>query len=163
VRELEQKLNDLQQVSSDLHADNERLKRELAKMATENEILRATSQAGIATPMNGHTTASEPTTTGPMKFQPTDLGYNVKEDGTREPVHRVVISEETGEKLLDASATWDMIQSHDLYKQGLVDMAHVFDKLKDFARCDGQGVVYEERSIRLAIEESVAGGRDELI
>ena len=53
VRELEQKLSDLEKASNSLHEDNERLKRELAKYATENEILRATANAALGAAMNG--------------------------------------------------------------------------------------------------------------
>jgi hypothetical protein len=56
-----------------------------------------------------------------------------------------------------------MIQSHDLFKRGLVDVGDVCERLKRVAKCDGQGPVFEEGDVRRAIEESVAGGSDELI
>ncbi|KAL2014181.1 hypothetical protein VTN00DRAFT_1706 [Thermoascus crustaceus] len=163
VRELEQKLSDLEQASNTLHADNERLKRELAKYATENEILRATSNAGIGSGVNGRGADPETTTTGPMKYSPTDFYSSVLAEGERMPTHRITVSEETGERLLDAGATWDMIQGHELFKRGLVDIGDVCERLKGVARCDGQGPVFEESVVRRAIEESVAGGSDELI
>ena len=49
VRELEEKVNNLEQASSNLVADNERLKRELARFTTENEILRARLPKKITT------------------------------------------------------------------------------------------------------------------
>ncbi|KAL1971053.1 hypothetical protein VTN77DRAFT_4 [Rasamsonia byssochlamydoides] len=162
VRELEQKVSDLEQTSNHLYADNERLKRELAKVSTENEILRATTQSAL----NGHhgESESEQTTTGPMRFSPTDLYSSVTgEKGERKVAHRIVVSEETGERLLDAGATWDMIQNHTLFKQGLVDIGDVCERLKGHVRCDGQGPVFEEGRVLKAIEESVAGGNDELI
>lgn len=71
---------------------------------------------------------------------------------------------DTGEPLLNAGATWDYIQSHDLFKRGLVEIGDVCERLKKMARCDGSGPVFQEKDIRLAISESaVAGGRDELI
>lgn len=165
VRELEQKLSELQQTSNNLYADNERLKRELAKISTENEILRATSQSGLAA--SGKRlgeSESEQTTTGPMRFSPTDFYSSVTgKNGEHKFAHRIVVSEETGERLLDAGATWEMIQNHPLFKQGLVDIGHVCERLKGHARCDGQGPVFEESRVRQAIEESVAGGSDELI
>ncbi|KAL1986363.1 hypothetical protein VTN96DRAFT_6442 [Rasamsonia emersonii] len=163
VRELEQKLSDLQQTSNDLYADNERLKRELAKVSTENEILRATTQSGVAVKGHGESDPGQ-TTTGPMRFSPTDFYSSVTgEKGEHKVAHRIVVSEETGERLLDAGATWDMIQNHKLFKQGLVDIGDVCERLKGFVRCDGQGPVFEESRVRKAIEESVAGGSDELI
>lgn len=163
VRELEQKLSDLEKASNSLHEDNERLKRELAKYATENEILRATANAGLGAAMNGRGADPETTTTGPMKYTPTDFYSSVLAPGERMPTHRITVNEETGERLLDAGATWDMIQGHELFKRGLVDIGDVCEKLKGAARCDGQGPVFEESVVRKAIEESVAGGSDELI
>jgi hypothetical protein len=50
VKELEAKLTSLQNQSSTLNGENERLRRELAKIATENEILRATSGSSFNGP-----------------------------------------------------------------------------------------------------------------
>lgn len=170
MRDLEQKLNDLEQASSTLHADNERLKQQLAKVATENEILRATSQSRVGgANQQGDQPNNEQdpsTTTGPMRFSPTDFYASVLSDHGdrhRSPVHRVVVNKETGERLLDAGATWDYIQNHELFKRGLVDIAAVSDRLKPHAQCDGQGPVFEEGKIRRILEESVAAGSDELI
>ena len=69
----------------------------------------------------------------------------------------------TGEKLLAAGATWDLIQGHELYRRGLVDVEDVCERLKERATCDGSGPAFAEGEVRRAIEESVAGGTDELI
>ena len=69
----------------------------------------------------------------------------------------------TGGKELPAQATWDLIQSHPLVKQGLVDIADVCERLRGMARCDGQGPVFEERAVWRVVEESRRGGGDELI
>ncbi|CRG85764.1 hypothetical protein PISL3812_02782 [Talaromyces islandicus] len=172
VRELEQKLNDLEQTSTDLHADNERLKRELARIATENEILRATGSRhngnghGEDDAVSGHNneTNGHNTMTGPLEFSPIDVQQSIADsskDGNLP--HRIVISDKTGERLLNARATWDMIQDHSLFKQGLVDIGDVCDRLKGFEKCDGQGPVFEEGRVKKAIEESVGCGNDELI
>jgi AP-1-like factor len=176
VRELEQKLNDLEQTSTDLHADNERLKRELARIATENEILRATGSKqngnnndnGDSHEINDHHHnrhhSDNHTTTGPLKFSPIDVQKSIADsskDGNLP--HRIVISDKTGERLLNARATWDMIQDHSMFKQGLVDIGDVCSRLKGFEKCDGQGPVFEEGCVRKAIEESVGCGNDELI
>jgi AP-1-like factor len=70
---------------------------------------------------------------------------------------------ETDGALLPASATWDLIQSHSLVRQGFVDIADVCERLRGAARCDGSGPVFAEREVRKAIEESRRAGGDELI
>ncbi|GIJ99300.1 hypothetical protein Aspvir_001430 [Aspergillus viridinutans] len=161
VRELEEKVSTLEQESTTLAADNERLKRELAKYATENEILRATT--GQLASSQGRHLDSEPTVTGPMKYTPTDFYSNLVPKGEPAPTHRVTICEKTGERLLDAGATWDLIQGHELYKQGLVDIGDVSKRLKGLAQCNGQGPAFREGQVLRVIEASAAAGRDELI
>jgi AP-1-like factor len=165
VRDLEDKVNNLEQASDTLHADNERLKRELAKYTTENEILRATSQHPNRA-FGKMNEPPEPTVTGPMRYSPTDFYSSLVPDGPatpRSPQHRVTVCPVTGEKLLDAGATWDLIQGHELFKRGQVDIGDVTERLKGMAQCDGQGPAFKEGQVRQAIEESVAMGRDELI
>ena len=70
---------------------------------------------------------------------------------------------ETGERLLDAGATWDLIQGHELFQRGMVDIGFVSERLKGSAQCDGQGPAFREGAVRRAIEESAANGNDELI
>ncbi|EED20183.1 bZIP transcription factor (Fcr3), putative [Talaromyces stipitatus ATCC 10500] len=181
VKELEQKLTDLQAQSMTLHADNERLKRELAKVATENEILRATSSTGEAinddtnnrsnhnSPIDddSNKAASSSTTAiinGPKGWAALDVRKQYAADyKTGNLPHRVVLSAENGERLLDTKATWDLIQNHPLFQKGLVDIGDVCERLKPFTKCDGQGPVFEEGRVRKVIEESVACGNDELI
>jgi AP-1-like factor len=158
VKDLEQKLNTLEQSSSSLLADNERLKRELQKVATENEILRATGINGASL---GEANGS---VVGPMSYSPSEFYSNLlRSHDNKTPSHRITISDTTGERLLGAGATWDAIQEHTLFKRGLVDVGDVCDRLKNLAKCDGQGPVFEERDIRMAIEQSAASGSDELI
>jgi hypothetical protein len=112
-------------------------------------------------------TLDNSTTTGPMRFSPTDFDSTLLSDHgdarNRNPAHRIVVNHETGERLLDAGATWDYIQNHELFKRGLVDIAIVSDRLKGFAKCDGQGPVFEEGRIQTILQESAAGKSDELI
>lgn len=163
VKDLEAKLAALEAASQQTMTENERLKREMQKVNTENEILRATASlqgAGAGSPgSNGHT----PLTAGPMQYNPRDFYTNVLENHeNKTPSHRIVTSD-AGEKLLAAGATWDLIINHDLFKRGLVDVGDVSERLKNQAKCDGQGPVFEERAILQAIEESVASGSDELL
>lgn len=161
VKDLEAKLASLEAAQQQTTTENEQLKRDLQKMSTENEILRATSQIqGANGPMSP---GAAPTTTGPMRFNPTDFYSDLLANHTNKtPSHRVVESEK-GERLLAAGATWDFIINHELFKRGLVDVGDVSERLKSQAKCDGQGPVFEERAIVRAIQESVASGSDELI
>lgn len=78
--------------------------------------------------------------------------------------NRLIVDDETGEPLLAAGATWEYIQSSELFRQGIVDVGDVCETLKRSARDDGKGPVFRESDIRRAIEESArAGERDELI
>ena len=77
--------------------------------------------------------------------------------------HRIGLSTETGKRLLDTKATWDLIQSHLLFQKGLVDIGDVYERLKRITKYDGHGPVFEEGRVRKIIEESVACGNDELI
>ncbi len=77
--------------------------------------------------------------------------------------HRITISPLTGQRLLSAGATWDYIQANPLFKEGLVDIAAVSERLKGLAECDGTGPAFEEGTVTRAIEESAGFGSDELI
>jgi AP-1-like transcription factor len=167
---LETKLASLQHQSVSLNGENERLKREITKIATENEILRATSGSSHNGPSPFMEEPDE--LVGPLGFVPTDmpsdrlkkaseLSSKYAHYGT---LTMLTVDDETGEPLLGAGATWDYIQSHELFKKGLVDVGDVCERLKKVARCDGQGPVFQENDVRQAIVHSaVAGGRDELI
>ena len=101
---------------------------------------------------------------GPLTYSPTDFQEAVGLDPTAHPVsHRIFRSETTGEKLLAAGATWDMIQGHELYRRGMLDVLDVCERLKGSATCDGSGPAFREGEVRKAIEESVLAGGDELI
>ena len=82
---------------------------------------------------------------------------------TPEISHRITTSAATGERMLGTGSTWDLIQGHELYKRGQVDLARLCDNLKGKAICDGTGPAYPEGSVKQAIEESVGGAGDELI
>lgn len=161
VKDLEAKLASLEAAQQETCTENEKLKRDLQKVSTENEILRATSTARG----DGGSAPSQQTviTTGPMEYNPTDFYSNVLAlHPNKSPSHRVVTSD-SGDRLYAAGATWDFIINHDLYKKGLVDIADISNRLKHKAKCDGQGPVFEEQAILDAIEHSVASGSDELL
>lgn len=168
VKDLEAKLTTLQHHSVSLNGENERLRKEITKIATENEILRATS----GSQNNGPTPFLEDPDelVGPLGYVPTDMpskknGHELSSKyahyGT---LTMLTLDDETGEPLLTVGATWDYIQAHELFRRGLVEVGDVCEQLKKLARCDGQGPVFQESDVRQAIVDSaVAGGRDELI
>lgn len=161
MKDLEAKLASLEAAQQDTATENEKLKRDLQKVSTENEILRATSSVRG----DGDNSPSQQTmmTTGPMEYNPTDFYSDVlSQHPNKTPSHRIVTSD-GGERLYAAGATWDLIIGHELYKKGMVDIADISNRLRDKAQCDGQGPVFEESAIMQAIEESVACGSDELI
>ncbi|MCJ1367843.1 hypothetical protein MMC16_006978 [Acarospora aff. strigata] len=166
VKDLEQKLTSLEHASTTLASDNERLKRELEKIATENEILRAT-YALPKSHSDPHRTPLVPSATnGPTSYSPTQFYTTMLSDHPSHPSeisHKITVSNTTGERLLAAGATWDLIQAHPSFKAGLVDIGDVSERLKKSFQCDGQGPVFAEGDIRRAVEESVAAGSDELI
>lgn len=157
VKDLEAKLAALEKNSANVAEENERLKLQLQRAATENEILKATSS-------HPHRGGSEPLpNAGPMRYSPKDFYTEVLHaHENKTPSHRIVTSE-NGERMFAAGATWDYIIKHPLYARGLVDVGDVSDRLKKVAKCDGQGPVFEEREIIDAIEKSVASGSDELL
>lgn len=159
----------------------EKLRRELARITTENEILRATSGSSANGPtpflLESERDDLDSVTAGPLTYTPTDYTSKLRttRDGTTDwsPTSKwaqfglniaTPVDDENGEPLYTAGQTWDYIQNHERFKKGLVDVGDVCERLKKMARCDGQGPVFQESDIRAAIQESaVAGGRDELI
>jgi AP-1-like factor len=167
VRDLEAKLSALENSSSTLQSDNERLKLALQRARTENEILRATS-------------ARSPTYSRPVSASYPSPGAHLPDEDTHEPDYNVqslpngsVVNaagrdhaasrHKAPGKQVPASQAWDVIQSHPLVKQGLVDVADVVERLKGKATCDGHGPVFEESTIWQTVEESRRSGGDELI
>lgn len=187
VRELEEKLRALESSTHSLQSDNERLKLLLQRAKTENEILRATtSTAGRASSGSGSRPSSpsggadgadglgidldkDPYTT----VQPQASGASSSAAATRSAsasgssgVGGAQHARGAGSRmhLLGASQTWDLIQSHPLVRSGAVDVADVCERLRNAAKCDGQGPVFEEAAIyRVIEEESSRGGGDALI
>ena len=161
--------------STDLLTDNERLKRELDRINTQNEILRATTapsrlphqdQSGHS-PIEPSTTASEGLQSGPMIYSDSTFNAAFVDQKNRVPdqpiSHRIDISAATGERLLATGAAWELIQGHELYRRGLVDIGEVCDRLKEKILCDGTGPTFEEGEVIKAIEDSVGAAGDELI
>lgn len=175
VKDLEIKLKSIEAHSTDLMSDNERLKRELDRLATQNEILRATT-APLKLPhqessqdQRASSTSPSPKAlaSGPMIYSPSTFNNAFSEHnpaGPDDPIsHRIQISAHTGERLLATGAAWELIQSHELYRQGLVDIGEVCDRLKEKVLCDGSGPTFAEKDVMQAIEDSIGAAGDELI
>lgn len=169
VKDLEAKLATLEATQHKTASENEKLKRDLQKVSTENEILRATSSLQAAAAATGTSPGSDGTggsammTTGPMTYNPTDFYTDLLANhDVKTPSHRIATSD-SGERLLGAGATWDLIIGHESFKRGLIDVADISNRLKNQAKCDGQGPVFEERAIMAAIEQSVGSGSDSLL
>ncbi|KAF1983876.1 hypothetical protein K402DRAFT_414248 [Aulographum hederae CBS 113979] len=162
VKDLEAKLTALESSATHLATDNERLKLALQRAHTENEILRATGS-----PTHTRRTSYSHASTGPQ------FGTSAAFDAAVDPTYtaggmyggynNAGYSSSSNGQLLPAGATWDLIQSHPLVRQGHVDVADVCERLRNKARCDGQGPVFAEAEVWRAVEESRRGGGDELI
>ena len=167
MKDLENKLSALENSTHSLQSDNERLKLALQRARTENEILRATS-------------GQSPTSSRPVSVSYPSPGAHLPEEGLKDDDYNVqslnngsVINAADKDhaasrrkvkgREIPAAQAWDVIQSHPLVKQGLVDIADVCERLKGAATCDGHGPVFAEAAIWQAIEESRRSGGDELI
>jgi len=152
TRELEARLAAIELSQLTLNAENDRLRRDLERLAVERKIMEAVSTPPI-----------RDVTNRPMAYNPVGFYENLlRMQSIKAPSHRIV-SDDEGSLLLAAGATWDLIVRHDLFKLGLVDIADVSERLKGKARSDGQGPVFAERDILVAIEQSVASTADELV
>lgn len=164
VKELEAKLASMEAERQKTTTENEKLKRDLQKISTENQILRATTS--LSSPNGsggGGGGGQQPLMTGPQEYKPTDFFSTLLAGHDNKSLnHRIVVSE-SGERLYDASATWEYIINHDHYQNSRLDLADISNRLKGQAKCDGQGPVFEERAIREAIEYSMADGSDSLL
>lgn len=99
----------------------------------------------VSGPGSSHTPTNDSKGTGP------GLGFGSDTGPQAKGIHRVTYCPVTGDKLLDASAAWDLIQSHELAEQGLLDMEALSGRLKSMATCNGQGPAFREGEVRKAI------------
>lgn len=171
VKELEVKLKSIEAQSTDLLSDNERLRRELDRVTTQNEILRQTSGSnrhnGHGSPSDSDSAHSESLAAGPMLYSPKKFNAaferHMKDDEKENMSHQISIHQITGERLLAPGAAWDLIHSHEYVKRGMVDIAQVVDKLQDKIVCNGVGPSFPEDVLKRIIEESIDNASDELI
>ncbi|KAJ4384257.1 hypothetical protein N0V86_001104 [Didymella sp. IMI 355093] len=167
VRDLEAKLNALENNTHSLQSDNERLKLALQRARTENEILRATSghspsssrRVSASYPSPGALLPDEEMEEDSYNVQALSNGSVVNAADKDHPASRYM----SKGREVPAAQAWDVIQSHPLVKQGLVDVTDVVERLRGAAKCNGHGPVFEEGTIWQAVEESRRSGGDELI
>ncbi|KAF1947181.1 hypothetical protein EJ02DRAFT_449769 [Clathrospora elynae] len=166
VKELEVKLSALESSTHSLQSDNEQLKLALQRVRTENEILRATTGQSPSASRPVSVSYPSPGAHLPLEEEGENDDYNIQSLS-----HGSVLNAAGKEhsrrkakgKEVPAAQAWDLIQSHPLVKQGLVDVTDVCERLKGAAKCDGHGPVFEESTIWQAVEESRRSGGDELI
>ena len=170
VRDLEAKISTLESSVHLLQHENERLEHALKFIHADNKILQTTvSQPPTSLPpVSTHHPLPE---TRPMRTEThnkTKTVYSAQSLGiggvvsTADEQHAGSHHNTDGGSLT-ASQAWDLIQSHPLVKQGLADITHVCERLKSAAKCGGYGVVFEESTVLVAIEEAIGGGMDQLL
>ncbi|KAF2211082.1 hypothetical protein CERZMDRAFT_91030 [Cercospora zeae-maydis SCOH1-5] len=162
VRDLEAKLNHLTTTTSSLQSDNERLKVLLQRVQTENEILRATASSSpprhhppgfVDDPsllLSAHESKAS-RSSDDLRVNPSRLSNGLLSTKPSSPKAQDAPSSEMN--LLSANATWDLLQSHPLYRLGSVDIGEVCERLKKMARCEGAGPMFDEDGVRKVIEE----------
>ena len=165
-----------------IETDFERLQRENERLATQNEILRATpkpqphSQSQVSpserevSPIPGPQRYSPSSTfranlmsTLPQNYPPHQPDGPRVDPARGTSAYRLNVSATTGQKLLSMSAAWETVQNHDLYKRGQINIHELCEKMKSFSTCNGHGPAFPEDALLKAIEESVGGAGDELL
>ncbi|KAJ9641556.1 hypothetical protein H2201_003975 [Coniosporium apollinis] len=159
LRDLEDKLAALSSQHASLASTNSRLLAELERTRVENEILRASSSSDPhlirpPSPTDPHTDGD-----GPHLKQPPEGQGQEEARYTRALAAPPVLgtsaypSQGTQGTYLSPSAAWDLIQSHPLVRDGIVDITDVAARLQRRATCDGMGgPVFEAEAVREAVE-----------
>lgn len=153
---------------------NEELKRQVARFSTENVILRATAQAHFPDHENKEDeecTAEDKAqdTTGAQRNSATGRNnvngpvwpnkFTIMDGDGDTPMvpmqQGVKVNAETGERFLDASATWDLIADYRARNNVALDVQDIYVRMKGKTICDGQGAVIRESCVIRAIKESL--------
>lgn len=154
VKELEARNSTLQHAAVVLQKENEKLKRELVRVNKENQVLKAR-----ICPISDNITsflldADDPVTDLFSRSLDRDGGGQLSMEG------QLITppADGPGEPLLDAGATWDYIQAHELVEKGLADIGDTCEKLRRAARCDGTGRHFQEKDVTAAIRGRASAG-----
>ncbi|VUC38072.1 unnamed protein product [Clonostachys rosea] len=156
VKDLEVTLNELRESQEKATSENEKLKKDLQKITTENLILRASKGSEDYS-------STEVLVTGPSLQQLNKSAFASDMPSLNSKVSHRVLEAPDGTRLLAAGAAWDYIVSHPQYQTGLVDISSVSDYLMKNPSYDGQGPVFSEKDINDAIERSMTEGSDDLL
>lgn len=155
VRDLEAKLDLLTGTTSSLQSENERLKLMLRRAQSENELLRSKASSspsrrqpairsdnpGLLQPQ--HQSRAAPVQNGLwLSNASVPPGQNSPENTSGNK-----------ENSLNATGVWDILQLHPLYLSGTLDVGKVCERLKNKARCDGTGPVFDQAEVCAMIEE----------
>ncbi|KAK3352751.1 hypothetical protein B0T25DRAFT_192108 [Lasiosphaeria hispida] len=152
AQELEIKLAALELAQQKVMIENKQLQRRIEMLKTENEIRRAFMPTAADSSKIGGKPAR---VAGPTSYHPTEIYSNVLRNQAKSTPGRRIATANSSERLLAAGAVWDLITSHEQFKRGLVDIGDVCERLKNVAKWDGIGPVFEERAILQAIQLSV--------
>ena len=146
---------------SSLHSEHERLKAQLQRSQTDNEILRATRAPFLnETPPRiiDYSQVSQRADVNDRDFEDTD--FSPERSGVGSGSARALIAQPG---YLSAAATWNLLQVHPLLMSGAVDVQDVCDRLKRLARYEGSGPVFEEAVVRKVFEEMAITNGDDLL
>ena len=183
VQALKEQLNSTTAKMKNIETDFERLQRENQRLATQNEILRATSQPQSQPPPPRVPPPDREISPipGPQRYSPSsafqaNLMSGIPQDhpphqpdsappqsGRVTRDHRLDISATSGQRLLSMSAAWDVVQEHELFKRGQLNIHELCEKMKGFSTCNGHGPAFPEDALLEAIEDSVGGSGDDLL
>ncbi|CAH0046991.1 unnamed protein product [Clonostachys solani] len=157
VKDLEASLERLKTSQEKASEENERLRKDLQKMTTENQILKARSTNRRSVDSSADSLVTGP----PMNFSQSSSSSNVL-PGHKDKSGSHRAAEPKGQSLYAAGAAWDYIVAHGLFKRGLIDITSVSRYLQQRATSDGHGPMFSEQEILDAIHRSLADGSDNL-
>lgn len=175
VKDLEARNSTLQREAIVLQNENDKLRRELARVNAENQILQAKASSIANDPISflsdsndlvadllNHESNRDCGGISNMKAQLGDSSDWMA--GVRWPQSKIQLTTPPADgseaSLLDPGATWDYIQAHEMVKKGLADIGNICEKLKRAARCDGTGPAIQDKEVTTVTQESTDVGEE---
>lgn len=98
-----------------------------------------------------------------MHFNSSELNYDMLQNQANKRACHCIIVPNHSECLLAGGAAWDFIINHKLFKEGLIDIGDVSERLKHYTYYNSQGPVFLKSFIIVAIEQSVTSKTNNLI
>ncbi|KAG8624711.1 hypothetical protein KVT40_007778 [Elsinoe batatas] len=139
VKDLEEQLSIIQNKTTTLQKENERLRILLQRSQTENGVLRATAVRRQSASRAGR-----------------DDGYSasIASDSSLDDFSMTTPPNGGMPRLLLPSAAWDLVHSHPLCMDGTVDIGLICERLKQLTRCDpNTGPAFDEQEVKQVIED----------